>query len=178
MSISFCIAQEGHENESEIEEEKEEVGFKLEEGRYSIAAVVGHTYLYGAKDFEGERIASYIPMMAIDFNYHISERWGIGLHTDVLFETIFLEGEEGEIERENPIAPAVMIGYKLSKHFGLGAGMGVEFAGGETFVINRITLEYGVEIGQGWEFFALFSQDIRWEIYDAVSLGFGVAKRF
>ncbi len=184
ISVFFLLAslsvfaQEEHEDHAE-EEELEGDGFHLEEGRYSIAMVLGHTYIYGANDLDGEEIASYVPMIAIDFNYYVTERLGIGLHTDILFETIFVEhAGDGEIERDNPIAPALMFGYKLSKHFLLGAGIGAEFAGTETYGLNRITLEYGAEIGGGWEFFALLSQDFRWDIYDTTSLGFGIAKRF
>ncbi|MDN3203998.1 hypothetical protein [Algoriphagus sediminis] len=178
LTSHFVFAQEGHEN-NQIEGEIGEEGFHLEEGRYSIAFVIGHTYLYGAKDLEGEEIASYVPMFAIDFNYYVTERFGIGLHTDILFETIFLEGaDEGEVERENPVAPAVMFGYKLNKHFLIGAGLGAEFAGNETYGLNRISLEYGAEFRNGWEFFALLSQDFRWDIYDTTSLAFGLAKRF
>ncbi len=166
--------------QEEIEEGGESSEAEFEEGRFSAAIVLGHTYLYGAKDVDGEELASYVPMMAFDINYYLGERLGIGLHTDIIFETIFLEASEDNevVERDVPIAPAVMLGYKLGKHFLIGAGMGAEFAGSETFVINRISLEYGAEMGKGWEFFALASHDIRWDIYDTLSLGFGVAKRF
>ena len=157
----------------EVQEDEEE------EGKFSIAAVIGHTFIYGANNLEGEEIARYVPMMAIDFNYFFSEKFGLGLHTDIIYETIFLEGEgEEEIERTRPVAPALMLSYKLNKHFSVAAGIGAEFTSEEIFGVNRLSFEYGAPIKNGWEFFALLSQDFRWEIYNTTSLGLGLSKRF
>ncbi len=93
------------------------------------------------------------------------------------------DGEEGEvIDRNRPIAPALMATYKFGERphseWGLEFGAGAEFASGESFFLNRIGIEYAVEIRNHWEVFFGFAYDLRWNAYDTFAFGFGIGKAF
>ena len=172
---SLCLAQE------EIEMgESEELEFEENEGRHSIAFVLGHARIGQGRDSDGNKRFTTVPSFAIDYNYWISEKFALGLHTDFLNENFFIETEdEGElIERERPIAPAVMGTYKPGEHWSFGFGFGGEFAkGGETYFVTRFGIEYGVEIRKGWEVLGSITQDFRANAYNVTSIGLGIEKR-
>jgi hypothetical protein len=42
--------------------------------------------------------------------------------------------------------------------------------------LNRVAVEYGVEIRKGWEVFGVFQYDIRWQAYDTWTIGLGIGK--
>ncbi|WP_339875997.1 hypothetical protein [uncultured Algoriphagus sp.] len=168
---SICFGQE--EREEEMEQESE--------GRHSVAFVLGHARIGQGRDAEGNKQFTSVPSFAIDYNYWFSEVYSLGLHTDFLNENFFIETEdEGQlIERERPIAPAVMGTYKPGEHWSFGLGFGGEFAkGGETYFVTRFAIEYGVEIRNGWEVLGSLTQDFRAKAYNVTSLGIGIEKRF
>lgn len=178
--FTFCLISFSSFAQEEVSSLNEaESGLEFEEGNFGVAFILGHTYVYGGDDVEGNSLAVYVPMIALDINYFFGELWNLGLHTDFLFETIQILEEDGLlVERERPIAPAVIIGRRLGKNWGVGVGIGAEFAGEETYMLNRVTLEYGKEIGEGWEVFGMLSQDFRWNIYNTTTFGFGLSHRF
>lgn len=159
--------------------QEEVVEYELEEEgrRHSISLVISHARIGEGRNAEGNKEFLMVPSIGFDYNYWINEKWAIGLHTDFLNETFFVETPEGEIlERERPIAPAIMAGYNIGEKWGVSFGMGREFAGEESFTLTRIKLEYGTEIRKGWEVFGVVSQDFRWSAYNITSFGIGIAK--
>ena len=176
LSSSLCFAQE------EIEvEEHEEIELEESEGRHSIAFVLGHARIGQGRDSDGNKRFTTVPSFAIDYNYWISEKFALGLHTDFLNENFFIETEDGGelIERERPIAPAIMGTYKPGEHWSFGVGFGGEFAiGGEAYFVTRFGIEYGVEIRNGWEVLGSITQDFRANAYNVTSIGLGIEKRF
>ncbi|VXB04641.1 conserved hypothetical protein [Flavobacterium sp. 9R] len=159
----------GQSNELETEEKfnKHVFGFML-----------SHTNIsQGIK--EGNRKWLSLPSFALDYNFNINSKWQIGLHNDVVIEKFVVStADEKELERSTPIASAVVLGYKVGKHFTFQAGLGGEFAKEEDFVLTRFGVEYGVEIRNNWELTTNFSYDIKWNAYDSFSLGIGVCKSF
>ncbi|SFU02181.1 hypothetical protein SAMN04489724_3371 [Algoriphagus locisalis] len=170
-----CFAQEEDEAEDNEEMEVEE-----SEGRHSIAFVLGHARIGQGRDADGNRQFTAVPSFALDYNYWISEKFALGLHTDFLNENFFIETEdEGQlIERERPIAPAIMGTYKSGDHWSFGLGFGREFAEGEDYFVTRFAIEYGVEIRNGWEVLGSLTQDFRANAYNVTSIGIGIEKRF
>ncbi|EAZ81851.1 hypothetical protein [Algoriphagus machipongonensis] len=173
-TAALSIAQEMQNGEEEIEIEEVE-------GKHSIAFVLGHSRIGQGRDAEGKKQFTMVPSLAIDYNYWISKKFALGLHTDFLNENFFIESEsEGEIiERERPIAPAVMGTFKPEEHWSFALGFGGEFvAGGETYFVTRVAIEYGVEIRNGWEVLGVLTQDFRANAYNVTTLGLGIAKVF
>jgi hypothetical protein len=145
----------------------------------SIGIALNHAHIFRGRDPLGKKKSIGLPAWALDYNYHISPKWAIGLHTDVIFEQYIIANHEGEeIERSRPIAPALMGVYKPGEHWSFLAGVGGEFAKEENFFLTRLGIEYGVEIRKGWEVFGTFSYDIKWKGYDSWLLGLGVSKAF
>lgn len=161
--------------QEEIEQEKEE------EGKHSIALVLGHSRIGQGRDSEGNKKFTSVPSFAIDYNYWLTEKFALGLHTDFLNENFFIETEsEGKlIERERPIAPALTGTIKPGEHWSFGLGFGGEFVkGGEAYFVTRFAIEYGVEIRNGWEVLGSLTQDFRANAYNVTSYGLGIEKRF
>lgn len=167
-SSHLCFAQEEN-----WEKEKAE-------GRHSLALVIAHSRIGQGRDAEGNKQFTSVPSAAIDYNYWIAPRFAIGIHTDFLNENFYIETEdEGElIERERPIAPALMGTYKPGEHWSFGLGFGGEFAEGEDYFVSRFAVEYGVEIRNGWEVLGTLTQDFRAKAYNVTSIGIGIEKRF
>ncbi|MWB95344.1 hypothetical protein GON26_13325 [Flavobacterium sp. GA093] len=151
---------------------------------HQLGIAINHVHIFEGRDEENKKKALTLPSWAIDYTYHFSEKWAVGLHTDIVIEKFKVEknlegGEEKEtVERSYPIAPAVMGIYKFNEHWSFLLGMGGEFAKEENFALTRIGAEYGHEISDGWEVFGTFSYDVKWSAYDSWGLGLGIAKSF
>ncbi len=164
----------------EMEAEKEKEPFY----RHSLGLTIGHEHAFSGRTETGKKEVAILPFWGLDYNFAFSEKWKIGLHTDFIIETFYVEknlsgGEDEEIaERSKPFAPALMGIYKPTKHWSFGLGMGAEFAKEENFALTRAAVEYGVEMRNGWEMFGSFQYDFRWSAYDTWTIGLGVAKGF
>jgi hypothetical protein len=152
--------------------------------KHSIALTIGHAQVFNGRDAAGNRKTLSLPMWGLDYNYKLSHKWQIGLHTDIITETFEVEknldggGNEEVVERSRPIAPAIMGFYKPSEHWGFGLGMGGEFAKEENYALTRVAVEYGAEIRNGWEVFGAIQYDFRWKAYDTWTIGLGILKSF
>ncbi len=168
FSVSACVwAQE----ESE-EEFKHQIGFLL-----------GHAHvpsLYA----EGKKEWKALPSFTLYYNYWLNEKWAVGLHTDIIIENFVVEknlvseeGEEAFLEREKPVAPALMGVYKPGEHFSYLLGLGGEFASGENLFLIRAEVAYAIEMPKEWEFEISLGNDFRWDAYNTINLGLGVSKK-
>lgn len=168
-------------NKITAQESEEKEVFKP---HYQIGISINHVHVFEGIDDNGNKEVLALPAWGIDYTYHISQKWAIGLHTDFIIEKFKVEkdlesGEEDEtIERSYPIAPALMGIYKLNEHWSFLLGMGGEFAKEEDFLLTRAGAEYGYELPKGWEVFGTFSYDIKWNAYDSWGIGLGIAKNF
>ena len=154
---------------------------------HALGVVISHAQVREGV-VEGSNKWLSLPSWGLNYNFHFHPRWAIGLHTDLITEEFIVEshlksGEEGEvIERNNPIAPALMATYKFGERphsaWGLEFGVGGEFAAGESFFLNRLGIEYAVEIRNHWEVFAGIAYDIKWNAYDSFVFGLGISKAF
>lgn len=175
-----AIAQENTVVPSDVKgKESEHHPFKP---THSISLAIGHTRVFGGLDADGNLKALVLPMWGIDYNFQFAPKWSVGLHTDIILETFFVEknleggGEEEVVERSKPIAPALMGFFKPTHHWSFGLGVGGEFAKEENYFLNRAAVEYGGEIGKGWEVFGVLQYDFRWNAYDTWSIGMGISK--
>ena len=175
QETEHAAASEEQHGESEITHQR----------HHAIGLGIGHVSIREAV-VEGSVRWLSLPSFHFNYNYHFHPRWAIGLHTDLIIEEFsvekHLEGDhQGEaIERNRPIAPAVVATYKFGKRpyssWGLAFGAGAEFASGESFFLNRLEIEYGVEVRNHWEVYAGFGYDIKWNAYDSFAISVGVAK--
>lgn len=151
---------------------------------HQIGISINHVHVFEGRDDEGNREVLTLPAWGVDYTYHISKKWAIGLHTDFVIEKFKVEknlesGDDKEtVERSYPIAPALMGIYKPNEHWSFLLGMGGEFAKEEDYLLTRIGVEYGYELPNGWEIFGTFSYDFKWNAYDSWGIGLGIAKNF
>jgi hypothetical protein len=147
--------------------------------KHSIGIMANHTTLgMGIKNSKKKTIT--VPSWAINYNYRLSEKWFIGLHTDIIFEEFIVEThEDEEIEREVPIANIIVGTYKITKGLGLVVGGGIEWEKNRNFGLARIGLDYGFHIpGMNLESQIGLNYDILFNGYNALNLGIGIAKLF
>jgi hypothetical protein len=172
FTAGFLVAA-AQENKEEKKEEETE-SFKPHS---SLTLLLSHAHVFKGSE-AGKRKTLALPAWAIDYNYHFSPKWAVGLHTDIVLEAYEIEFDKtgGTLKRSYPIAPALTGMYKLNEHWTLSAGAGGEFAKEENFFLTRFGAEYGVEIRHGWELVGALTYDIKWNGYDSWILGLGISK--
>lgn len=163
------------------EDETEEEPFHP---HHTVAVAIGHSLVREGVVENGKRWLN-LPSWAIDYSYYFHRRWGIGLHTDIIPESFVVTRHFGErkietIERDLPVAPAIMAIFTPGRrrHLGLLFGAGVEIASEESFFLNRVGLEYGLELPKNWELGFHLTYDIKWDAYDSIGIALGIAKVF
>lgn len=149
---------------------------------HSLGINIGHANAFSGVDpVGGGRKTLVLPYWGIDYTVHLSPKFALGLHTDLIVETFEVEkdinGSSAEvIERTKPIAPALMGLYSPNERWSFGLGMGAEFAKEDNLLLNRLGVEYAAPIRGGWEVFGILQYDIRWDAYDTWTIGLGIAK--
>lgn len=147
---------------------------------HSIGFVVSHTQITeGLKD-NGHKKWLSLPSWGLNYNFHFSSKWAIGLHSDIIVEDFLVhDEEEGEvIERSYPIASAIIVSFKPGKHFSFMLGPGEEFAHTGNLFLIRAGIEYGLHIHKGWELNALITNDYKVNAYNSWAIGLGITKIF
>lgn len=152
---------------------------KGEKGSHRITLVLSHANVYqGIKDGDTKWLS--LPSWGLDYDYRLSDRWAIGLHTDIIVESFEvktnLSNEEETIKRSSPIAPALVGIFKATKHSSFLFGMGAEFAKEENLFLSRAGYEWGTEIKGDWELGFSLCYDFRWDAYDSFLIGIGISK--
>lgn len=151
---------------------------------HQFSLVLSHAHVFNGRDEEGNREVLLLPSWGIDYTYHFTRKWAIGLHTDFIIEKFAVQknlarGEVKEtIERSYPIAPAIMGIYKGNEHWSFLLGIGGEFAKEEDFLITRAGIEYGYELPKAWEVLGSLGYDFKWNAYDTWTIGIGIGKSF
>lgn len=172
------MGSKGYAQESSAGEQKEK------EPRHSISIILSHAHIAEGRDEAGNKKNLLLPSWGIDYNYRLTEKWKIGLHTDLILEEFEVlkntgsEEEEEYISRSYPVAPALMGVFTPGKRWSFMLGAGVEFTKNENYFLNRAGIEYSVELPKNWELFGSLSYDIKWNAYDNWLLGIGIAKKF
>lgn len=175
-----AMAQEHVSDSAEVKGREDE--HHLFKPTHSLGLAIGHAHVFGGRDADGNKKVLALPFWGLDYNFQFAPKWSVGLHTDIIVETFFVaknfEGgnEEEVVERSKPISPALMGFFKPTHHWSFGLGVGGEFAKEENYFLNRSAIEYGGEIGKGWEVFGVLQYDFRWNAYDTWSIGMGIAK--
>src|SRR5262245_7760830 len=126
------------------EEKKEEEGMK---GTNRLTIGLGHTHLANGINDDGKKVWMAVPSWSFNYDYWISNRWAIGLQTDLVIEKFIVEQEDGQdLEREKPFAVIPVGIFKPCKHFSFIAGGGIEFEKEENLALTRLAIEYGCEL--------------------------------
>ncbi|WP_276483837.1 hypothetical protein [Paraflavitalea pollutisoli] len=161
------------------------IGMKAQEKeafrpKHSLGLNIGHEHSFHGINEDGSSKTIILPYWGFDYNFQFARHWGMGVHVDYINEEFEVEKnlESGEelIERKRPLAPALMAFYKPTERWSFALGAGGEFSGGDNYFLNRLAIEYGVEIRKGWEVYGVLQYDIRWKAYDTWTIGLGISK--
>lgn len=160
----------------EPEHEKEEESLK---GNHRLTLGLGHTHLSQGKNIEGKTVWLSEPSWSLNYDYWISNKWAIGLQTDLVIEKFIVENEDGEdLEREKPFAVVPVGIFKPFKHFSFIGGAGIEFERSENLGLTRLGVEYGAELPKRWEAGIAVMWDNKWGYYNSWVLEFTFSKIF
>jgi hypothetical protein len=161
-----CFSQEEHEENPEK--------------KHAILFFLGHAHITEGVRTDGKRVVLSVPAWGLDYNYELTEKWAIGLHSDIILENFLVENlsDENVIERSHPIASAFVASYKPGKHFSFLSGFGGEYDKEESFFLIRLGVEYGVDISEDWEFVANIINDLKPSAYNSIGIGVGIARKF
>jgi len=159
------------------QDQKEEESEKF--AHHRIALVLSHTHVPQGASSVNESEPLIIPSWGLDYEYWVSEKWAIGLHSDMEVSTYVIEDQEGvELERERPVILSLVGIYNPWQTVQFVAGFGREFEGNENFWVYRLGLEYEIEIGSEWDVAPSLVLDLKEATYNSWTLGIGVGKRF
>ena len=185
--LSGLRAQEGTNDAHQDEHQEEKHHFK----HHSISFFIGHTHIESGVRSNGENQWLALPSTGLNYNYYFNDKWGIGLHNEMIIEEFIVKGNDSGhekssdseseikgIERGRPVAIAIMGSYKVHPHIALLAGGGMEFSEHEDFALLRIALEFPFHFGNNWEFYGALSFDSKIDAYYSFNFGFGIAKLF
>lgn len=173
--FSITIYAQTHEEPEHHTEEHNEIE------RHAVSFVVSHTHINSAEENPDGTKWIAAPSFCVNYNYNFNHKWSLGLHNDIIIETIDLEhtheGGDG-IKRERPISMAIMATYKPLEHLAILLGGGMEFSNHEDFTVIRFGVETPIHIQNNWEIFTSLTADIGIDNYDSFTFGFGIAKLF
>lgn len=159
---------------------------------HSLALFISHTQEIESSDEHSEQEWISLPSWSLDYNFKFSSKWSIGLHNDVVIETIEVEDtgvSENENESENkssnteietsyPFASAVMFSFKPGKHFSFLLGAGGEFVNSDSYFLVRTGAEYGYEISENWELNSNLTYDFKINTVNSLAIGLGITRIF
>lgn len=155
-----------------------------EHARHEVSVLLAHTSVSQGINVVGDRTWLMLPSWGLNYNYWLTHRWAIGLHTDLITETFVVTenhneaDNEPEVERTRPVAPALMLSYRPHHHWAFILGGGIEFAKEENLALVRAGTEYTIHLGGPWETSGSLAYDFRFDAYDSYTLGIGVTRVF
>lgn len=180
FTILILIFSAGTLQAQEGEEHGEHHGENEEHHKHSIGLFVSHTTIISNGFSDGGRDRFTVPSWGLTYNYHFSEKFSLGLHTDLIMESFFIETEEDNIiERELPVATVLVSGFRIAKNFKFAFGAGVEWEKNENFALFRFGLDYVFPIPSlGMEAGIFADFDVVIDGYDSSAIGIGLVKLF
>jgi hypothetical protein len=180
-----------HEGNAVAEHQEEHEGHDPK--GFSIAGAISHTHINSAINNEGDKEWLTLPSFGLYFNYRFNEKWGIGLHNDIIVEEFEVEDpnaeehlaakSEGEeavavIDRGIPVSSALIVMYQPLEHLILLAGGGIEFSKNDNFAVIRVGVDVPFELKNNWELFGSAAFDFNIDAYNSFTFGLGIAKLF
>lgn len=168
-----CFALLNNLSAQESEHAQEHESLK---GTNRLSLGLGHTLISEGK-IDGKNQWLAAPSWSLDFDHWFSNRFALGLQTDIITESFIVEDHEQEkVERSYPILLVPVGYYKAGKHLNLFGGVGVEYSSEKTLTLTRLGIEYGFHLPKNWEVGAVLLWDNKWNYYNSWSIVFSVSK--
>jgi len=191
LILCFIIPAKAQES-SDKEEKHHEQEIEQHESHHkhhALSGSINHTVIFsGIKNGEAQT-SVFLPSFGLNYTYFFNNKWGLGLHNDIILEDFLVKGESTNdpttrnnneevavIERGRPISMAVMGVYKVIPNLGVMAGAGIEFSSHEDYAIVRFGLEAPFHLPKNWEVFGTITYDIMIDAYTSLTYGIGLVK--
>ena len=177
--FSFAQQHEAPERHQENSKHSEEHAQEHPHHKHMISVEIGHSH---ASDGirKGERGWITLPSWAINYNYLLTEKWILGLHTDIIIENFEVKALHsdpdgpGIIERTKPVSVVGVVAYKPIHRLAIITGVGFEYAPEETFTVIRLGVEPSIPLNHRWEIVFSMVYDFKIDAYNSWSMGAGV----
>ncbi|MCP9200488.1 hypothetical protein MKO06_11245 [Gramella sp. GC03-9] len=180
ISILLCLLSFPALGQEEMEMHNEEELEEHHRHKHVISLGIGHAHINTGVE-NGVKQWLVLPSWMLDYNFWFTERWAIGLHSDMIIETFEVEDEHSSgsvIERENPIALVGALSFQPIEWLSLVAGGGVEYEANESFGLVRLGVEPHWEIHEKWEIFVNIGHDIKFDAYNTWNISLGIGRGF
>ena len=146
------------------------------ETKHLLTGSFGYTFIPKATSIGGtEPNGIFVPSIGLDYFYRVAPKWEIGTMIDLELGDYLIF--EKDLEREKAMVVALIGTYKITKHFNLFAGGGIELERNHHLVVIRLGTEYAFYLNKGWLIAPGFFYDIK-EGYDSWSLALAFGKEF
>jgi hypothetical protein len=167
-SCFFVIQTYGQEHETHEENEHNE---EHEVGPYLVRLMAGYSVV---PENQGKGV---IPSLGLDLQRFLNHQLYVGIFTDIELTEYTIDRDTDDLIREYAFVATFVVGYDISKNFTVFAGPGYEFETHENFFVFRTGVEFMKEINEEWTVSIPVFYDYK-EVYNAVSIGLAVAKKF
>ena len=156
----------------------QEDGHHTMKGSHRLTLGLGHTHT-AEGEAEGKTEWLTLPSWSLNYDYWISNRWAVGLQSDLIMETFIIEHGDGvELERSNPLALVPIALFKPGTHWTFFGGVGVEIDEEKNLTMTRLGAEYGWHLPKNWEVGIEVLWDGKWNYYNSWGLAFTASKIF
>lgn len=172
--LSFNLQAQSHTSLHTPTSSSSDTGIENRFRHNRLSILMYHSY-FKIKAPDGAHLV-IIPSIGLDYEYWLSDRWGIGLHNDLIFthkvEQDLLSGNSF------PFLTSIDGLYKVYKGLVLLVGPGIEFEEHDYLFFMRGGVEYEIHFGSHWDVCPTIFFDNRRGANNACSIGLGIGKRF
>ncbi|MGB6037965.1 MAG: hypothetical protein WBG42_16940 [Cryomorphaceae bacterium] len=153
---------------------------KTNRPKHRITAMMANSHIPAADNIEGQNSVFIAPTWALNYDYWLSEKFAIGVHSDLVIQKFEIKNREDglELERSFPLAVCAVGIYRPFENWSLIFGGGQEFEKTENFAMLCLGVEYGIELPKEWELSFNLIYDNKIDAYDTWMFGVGFSKLF
>jgi hypothetical protein len=147
--------------------------------KHKVTLVLAYSLVKNQVD-ENTNDILLVPTFGLNYDLFFHEKWGVGLHTDIVLQQFKVEKHDGheELIRENPVAICAVGLFKPLPSLTLIAGYGIEIEKHENIQLLRLGVEYGFHLPGNWELGFALEFDKKINTYNSWVLGAGFSKLF
>lgn len=142
-----------------------------------FTAIMGYSFIDNSFVSDSNDVLM-VPTVGLNFDYYLSEKWGLGIHSDIILQQFKAEihNEHEEIMRENPIGLCAVGLFKPHEKWAVLLGYGIEIEKHQNLQLIRIGSEYGVSLPKNWELAFCLDYDYKINNYGTLMFGIGFSR--
>ena len=155
---------------------QEESRVKSQSTRHTLDAGFGFTFVPVAGEINQTQASGlFTPTVSLDYFLNLHKRWELGIMAS--YELNHYMIIDSQIERENAIQVALVGMFKISPHWAVFTGGGIEIEPHDNLAIFRLGGQYTIDLKNSWAVLPRLYFDFK-ENYDTWSFQVSVGKKF